>query len=50
MLTHFAVKGDAGSFGGQAVRMAVEEAQLVISEATLEELADVLARASLRYH
>ena len=31
-------------------RKAVDEAQLLISEATLEELADVLARASLRYH
>ncbi len=40
----------AASTPGQAVRKAVEEAQLVISEATLEELADVLARASLRYH
>ncbi len=30
---------------GQAVRKAVDEAQLLISEATLEELADVLARA-----
>ena len=33
------------SIPGQAVDKAVEEAQLLISEATLEELADVLARA-----
>ncbi len=33
------------SIPGQAVRKAVDEAQLLISEATLEELADVLARA-----
>ena len=35
----------AASTPGQAVRKAVDEAQLLISEATLEELADVLARA-----
>lgn len=33
------------SVPGQAVRKAVEEAQLLVSEATLEELADVLSRA-----
>jgi putative PIN family toxin of toxin-antitoxin system len=33
------------SIPGQAVNKAVDEAQLLISEATLEELADVLARA-----
>ena len=33
------------SISGQAVDKAVDEAQLLISEATLEELADVLARA-----
>ncbi len=33
------------SIPGHAVRKAVDEAQLLISEATLEELADVLARA-----
>ncbi len=33
------------SIPGRAVRKAVDEAQLLISEATLEELADVLARA-----
>src|SRR5882672_6447204 len=32
------------SVPGRAVRKAVDEAQLLISEATLEELADVLAR------
>ena len=34
-----------GSVPGQAVRKAVDDAQLLASEATLEELADVLARA-----
>ena len=33
------------SIPGQAVDKAVDEAQILISEATLEELADVLARA-----
>lgn len=33
------------SVPGRAVRKAVDEAQLLVSEATLEELADVLARA-----
>ncbi len=33
------------SIPGQAINNAVDEAQLLISEATLEELADVLARA-----
>lgn len=33
------------SVPSQAVRKAVEEAQLLVSEATLEELADVLSRA-----
>ena len=33
-----------GSVPGQAVRKAVNEAQLLVSEATLGELADVLAR------
>jgi putative PIN family toxin of toxin-antitoxin system len=33
-----------GSVPGRAVRKAVDEAQLLVSEATLEELADVLAR------
>ena len=33
------------SIPGRAIDKAVEEAQLLISEATLEELADVLARA-----
>jgi predicted nucleic acid-binding protein len=33
------------SIPGRAVDKAVDEAQLLISEATLEELADVLARA-----
>lgn len=32
------------SVPGRAVRKAVDEAQLLVSEATLEELADVLAR------
>jgi putative PIN family toxin of toxin-antitoxin system len=31
---------------GRAVRKAVDEAQLLVSEATLEELADLLARAT----
>ena len=35
------------SVPGRAVRKAVGEAQLLISEATLEELADVLARPKL---
>ncbi len=35
------------SIPGQAVNKAVDEAQLLISEATLEELADVLARSKL---
>jgi len=35
------------SVPGRAVRKAVDEAQLLISEATLEELADVLARPKL---
>jgi len=34
-----------GSVPGRAVRKAVDEAQLLVSEATLEELADVLGRA-----
>ena len=33
-----------GSMPGRAVRKAVDEAQLLVSEATLEGLADVLAR------
>ncbi len=33
-----------GSVAGRAVRKAVDEAQLLASEATLEELADVLSR------
>lgn len=34
-----------GSVPGRAVRKAVDEAQLLVSEATLDELADVLARS-----
>jgi putative PIN family toxin of toxin-antitoxin system len=34
-----------GSVPGRAVRKAVDEGQLLVSEAPLEELADVLARA-----
>jgi putative PIN family toxin of toxin-antitoxin system len=33
-----------GSVPGRAVRKAVDEAQLLVSEATMQELADVLAR------
>lgn len=33
------------SVPGQAVRKAVDEAQILVSEATIEELADVLSRA-----
>jgi putative PIN family toxin of toxin-antitoxin system len=35
------------SVPGRAVRKAVDEAELLVSEATLEKLADVLARAKL---